>query len=151
TAQLLARMLSKDPAQRPRDGAHLARLLAREGAPGSPRRVATLTGEEKRLLCLIFLRPPREEAPPPALPREEHRPSLLAELPTLPPPREESDPGALPTLLAREGETPDPLSEIARAHEGLLERLANGARLVIFRGEARAGLAASDQARGAAR
>ncbi|WP_437939238.1 serine/threonine-protein kinase [Sorangium sp. So ce341] len=63
--ELVARMLAKDPAARPADGAVVARRLAEigevRGEAASPERPSpeVITGGEKRLLCVIAVRPGR--------------------------------------------------------------------------------------------
>ncbi|MFT3775798.1 MAG: protein kinase [Minicystis sp.] len=63
---LVARLLAKDPAERPRDGTEVADALAALDAPGAaPARAArtALTRVERRVLCVIFVEPlPADEA-----------------------------------------------------------------------------------------
>jgi tetratricopeptide (TPR) repeat protein len=66
---LIARMLEKDPARRTPDMPTLARELARSpeadavAEPVAPARIARLTSEEHRLLCVVVTTPVRRAAP----------------------------------------------------------------------------------------
>ncbi|UQA63745.1 protein kinase [Polyangium aurulentum] len=68
--QLVSRMMAKDPAARPADGAAVARDLAAlgdvqgEAASADPPRSEVITGGEKRLLCVVAVRPAAVDARP---------------------------------------------------------------------------------------
>ncbi|HWO25254.1 MAG TPA: protein kinase, partial [Kofleriaceae bacterium] len=121
---LVAKMLSRDPALRPSDGANLAAALAALGplahtsaaAPAIRPRAArpgTLTGGERRLFSVVLLGPPAGDAPPPA-----------------------------------DAEVEAALQRAIRPFGGRLEPLAGGAAIVVLEGDRRV---ATDQAAQAAR
>ncbi|HWO26593.1 MAG TPA: protein kinase, partial [Kofleriaceae bacterium] len=124
---LVAKMLSRDPALRPSDGANLAAALAalsplgHTGAAPTMRsraaRPAALTGGERRLFSVVLLGPPAGAAP------------LAAE-----------------DTAARETEAA--LARAIRPFGGHLEQLADGAAIVVLESDRRV---ATDQAAQAAR
>ncbi|WP_437798820.1 protein kinase domain-containing protein [Sorangium sp. So ce693] len=66
---LVARMLAKEPAARPADGAAVAQLLdgireARGHAASADRSVAPITGDEKRLISVVAVQPTSERPSP---------------------------------------------------------------------------------------
>ncbi|WP_437715609.1 protein kinase [Sorangium sp. So ce448] len=66
---LVARMLAKEPAARPGEGAAVAQLLdgirdASGGATPADRSVAPITGDEKRLISIVAIQPVRERPSP---------------------------------------------------------------------------------------
>jgi eukaryotic-like serine/threonine-protein kinase len=121
---LVAKMLAKDPALRPSDGANLAAALAALGPlvhSGAAARVmrsraarpAALTGGERRLFSVVLLGPPAGDAPP-----------------------------------AGGDDTEAALQRAIRPFGGRLEQLADGSAIVVLEGERQV---ATDQAAQAAR
>ncbi|HWO25255.1 MAG TPA: protein kinase [Kofleriaceae bacterium] len=133
---LVAKMLAKDPALRPRDGTNLAAALAALGplahtaaaAPAlRPRatRLTTLTGGERRLFSVVLLGPPAGGVPPASDDEDEVTDEAEAE-----------------------AETEAALRRALRPFGARLEPLADGAAIVVLEGERQV---ATDQAAAAAR
>ncbi len=143
---LVARTLSKQPEQRPRDGAQLAAELAGLGAihtadrQPSAQEAAALTTTERRLLCVVLIDVgPREEVD-----IGSTRPSVpLLQLESLPPDSQPYDAtivdGGAPELKA--------LREAAEAHGARLQKLVDGSLVVTLLGTG----GTADQAMQAAR
>jgi eukaryotic-like serine/threonine-protein kinase len=121
-AALLARMLAKDPATRPRDGAALARELALQAeqavAPVIP--TAALTTTEQRVFSVVLVGGPRQAG---------------------------ATVHSRPTTEGEERAWLESLEAAVGAHGGRLERIAGGGLLVLLSGTG----AATDQAAQAAR
>ncbi len=139
---VVARLLHKDPARRPRDGREVAELLDRVAAgpaaivpigPLTPR-PPSLGSDEQRFMCLVLC--------------TVADPGAVGELATLSPAL--SSVGDDPTLLPGVAPTPEQLAALVRAHGGRLERLADGSWVALAdRQHERA--PATDQAAQAAR
>ncbi|HWO20230.1 MAG TPA: protein kinase [Kofleriaceae bacterium] len=141
---LVAKMLARDPALRPNDGANLAAALAALGslahtsaaAPAMrPRgsRATTLTGGERRLFSVVLLGPPAGAARP--------APTGPPAPPAPPASNDEVEDAAANELKAA-------LARAIRPFGGHLEPLADGAAIVVLEGDRRV---ATDQAAAAAR
>jgi len=125
--RLVARMLSKDPAQRPENGRAVTEALNRLADTGTlrpaPREAASssLTRGEQRLLCVVTVGVPLGEAVRAAM-AQTMTPDQM-------------------------GGDDDPARTIAEAHGGRFERLADGSRVVTLTGRG----TATDQVARAAR
>ncbi|HEY5926615.1 MAG TPA: serine/threonine-protein kinase, partial [Kofleriaceae bacterium] len=114
---LVARTLSKQPDQRPRDGAQLASELAAVGSITGAERpananVAALTATERRMLCVVLIDVGKPEQPVDLDATRESEPSLEVQM-TMP-----STPGAGAGDTIAESQRPElaPLREAAEAH-----------------------------------
>ncbi len=165
---LVASMLAKNPDERPRDGAAVARAIAALGAVPSdgPRSAplsqrTSLTGGELRLLSVVLVGPCGPVAPilaPQPAPPLAPPPSgstlfpLLAAPPTISPTLAQGDGPALMGAVQaasgfriRAGETDDDarMRDVAEGRGGRFERLADGSAMVTLAGSTRI---AADQA-----
>ncbi|HEY5920455.1 MAG TPA: AAA family ATPase, partial [Kofleriaceae bacterium] len=129
------RTLSKQPDQRPRDGAQLASELAAVGSISGTERpananVAALTATERRMLCVVLIDVGKPEQPVDLDATRESEPSLEVQM-TMP-----STPGAGAGDTIAESQRPElaPLREAAEAHGARLQRLVDGSLVVTLLG-----------------
>src|SRR5262249_33912548 len=126
---LIARMLSKEPGARPEDGAAVYAALTGLGGSSQERhdaRPAALTGQERRLFCLILIRSGEEALGElTALPRGD-RAASLPELRAMASPYgatlEPLADGSVMAVFSGEGEIADVAREAARCALALMER-----------------------------
>jgi eukaryotic-like serine/threonine-protein kinase len=139
---LVARTLAKEPQERPRDGAELARELAALGTISAAERSAApsgaLTATERRLLCVVLI---DVRAADTALVPRPSAPSLQIDA-TIP-----STPSHHDTIAESQRPELAPLREAAEAHGARLQRLVDGSLVVTLHGTG----GTSDQAMHAAR
>jgi tetratricopeptide (TPR) repeat protein len=146
--ETLARMLAKQPTERPADGASAARELERVGVVANPRRTAArprepaLTTGEQRLVCVVFAEGALAEEPRRRDTSPTYGDAMQTDVVNAVAPGGDGN-----TLVLDADDTLVALSTAVEAHGGRVEVLAGGSVVVVLLGRG----AATDQAASAAR